>query len=54
MSSFFIEEQKGLANHLEGLLVPLVARVPQFGNHCYMLIFRVVSPSLITKSICTA
>jgi len=34
MYSFCVEEQKGLAYHLEGLRVPLVIRVPQFGNHC--------------------
>jgi len=34
MSSFCVEEQKGLTYHLEGLHVPLVVRVPQFGNHC--------------------
>jgi len=33
MVSFCVEEQKGLAYHLEGLRVPLVVRVPQFGNH---------------------
>jgi len=30
-----VEEQQGLAYHLEGLRVPLVVRVPQFGNHCF-------------------
>jgi len=34
MFSFCVEEQKGLAYHLEGLRVPLVVHVPQFGNHC--------------------
>jgi len=34
MYSFCVEEQKGLACHFEGLRVPLVVRVPQFGNHC--------------------
>jgi len=33
MYSFCVEEQKGLAYHLEGLRAPLVVRVPQFGNH---------------------
>jgi len=33
MYSFCIEEQKGLAYHCEGLRVPLVVRIPQFGNH---------------------
>jgi len=39
MFSFCVEEQKGLAYHLEGLRVPLV--VPQFGNHCsnWMLLY---------------
>jgi len=35
MFSFCVEEQKGLAYHLEGLRVPLVVCVPQFGNHCH-------------------
>jgi len=35
MYSFCVEEQKGLTYHLEGLGVPLVVRVPQFGNHWY-------------------
>ena len=33
MVSFCVEEQKGLAYYLDGLRVPLVVRVPQFGNH---------------------
>jgi len=37
MSSFCVEEQKGLAYHLEGLHVPLVVRVPQCGNHWFIL-----------------
>jgi len=32
MYSFCVEEQKGLMYHLEGLRVPLVVRVPQFGS----------------------
>jgi len=35
MFSFCVEEQKGLAYHLEGLRAPLVVRLPQFGNHCF-------------------
>jgi len=35
MYAFCLEEQKGLAYHLEGLRVPLVVRVPQFGNHWF-------------------
>jgi len=38
MVSFCVEEQKGLAYHLDGLRVPLVVRVPQFGNHCFISI----------------
>jgi len=34
MYSFGAEEQKGLAYHLTILRVPLLARVPQVGNHC--------------------
>jgi len=34
MYCFCVEEKKGLAYHLESLRVPLVVRVPQFGNHC--------------------
>ena len=37
MYSFCVEDQKGFAYHLEGLRVPLVVRVPQFGNHWLML-----------------
>ena len=33
MYSFCVEEQKGLAYHLEGLRVTLVVRLPQLGNH---------------------
>ena len=33
MYSFCVEEQKGLTYHLEGVRVPLVVRVPQFGNY---------------------
>ena len=33
MLSVCVEEQKGLAYQLEDLRVPLVVRVPQFGNH---------------------
>jgi len=34
MYSFCVEEQKDLAYHLDGLRVPPVVCVPQFGNHC--------------------
>jgi len=32
---FCVEDQKDLAYHLEGLRVPVVVCVPQFGNHCH-------------------
>jgi len=32
--SLCVEEQKELAYHVESLHIPLVVRVPQFGNHC--------------------
>jgi len=38
MYAFCVEEQKGLAYHLEDLCVPLVIRVPQFGNYWLKLI----------------
>jgi len=41
MYYFCVEEQKGLAFHLEGLCVPLVVRVPQFGNHWFRLMVAI-------------
>jgi len=35
MFSFCVEEQMGLAYHLEGPRVPIVVRVPQVGNHWF-------------------
>jgi len=35
---FYCEEKQKIGlfvYHLEGLSVPLLVRVPQFGNHCY-------------------
>jgi len=37
---FLCRRREGLAYHLEGLRVPLVVRVPRFGNHCLNKIVR--------------